>query len=95
MKLFIDNLPYGELEMPKTRPGEFFPRLVGIRVSGAGNWLDIEPLYIPALRVSRRAGQVLIEINSSRPLVYITLQARRPFINVFRFPWEEVDIEQP
>ncbi len=107
MKFFVDGIPYGDVPAPKPRPGEFFPRVVGLRVSHAGNrrsafpggedgttvgnWLNIEPLYIPIVRVTKRAGQIFIEINSTRPLVYITLQARRPWVNIFRFPWEEAD----
>ncbi len=91
MKFFVDGIPYGDVPAPKPRPGEFFPRVVGLRVSHVGNWLDIEPLYIPLVRVQKRAGQIFIEINGTRPLVYITLQARRPWVNIFRFQWEELD----
>lgn len=108
MKFFLDNIPMGDVPGPTRQPGEFFPRLVGLRVSIDGNrgtvvpggtgvpstpWADIEPLYIPLVRVHRRAGQVMVEINSNRPLLYITLQVRRPFINVFRFEWERLETE--
>lgn len=94
MKLYLDNVPMGDVPGPALQPGEFFPRLVGFRISSAGNWADsLEPVYIPALRLSRRAGQVMIELNSHRPLMYITLQARRPFLHIFRFPWREWDKE--
>ncbi len=85
MKVILDGIPLGEIEQKQRQPGEFFSRLVGIRLSSDGN---LEPLYIPLLRISCRAGQLLVEINSDRPLVYITLWARPPFINIFRFPWK-------
>ncbi len=89
MKVFLDDIPLGDVPAPNRQRGEFFPRLVGVRVSSDGNlWT---PLYIPLVRVNIRAGQVLIEINSNRPLVYITLQARRPFVNIFRFDWDKAD----
>lgn len=85
MKIYLDNIPLGEVSQVRLQRGEFFPQLVAVRVSGDGN---MEAVYIPRVRFQRRAGQVLIEINSDRPLVYITLQARRPFIHIFRFQWE-------
>lgn len=88
MRVYLENIPVGDIPQPRRRPGEFFPRLVGIRLSGDRNWPAVEPLYIPLVRIRCRAGQVLVEINSDRPLFYITLQARRPFVSVFRFPWE-------
>lgn len=92
MKLFLDNIPLGDVPGPTRQPGEFFPRLVGFRLSSDGKcWESIEPVYIPLVRFQRRAGQVLIDINSDRPLVYITLQARRPFISIFRFDWRGSD----
>lgn len=97
MKLFLDNLPLGDAPKPACNPGEFFPRVIGYRVSRDGNssfdWLDIQPVYIPALRIQRRAGQVIIEINSTRPLAYITLQRRPPFFHLFVFPWRQWDKE--
>ncbi len=97
MKLFLDNIPMGDVPGPQTKPGEFFPRLVGFRVSCDGNqWADIEPIYVPLVRVSRRAGQVLIEVNSKeRPIAYIALQAQNPVLQFFRFPWEKWDKEEP
>lgn len=96
MKVFLDNLPLGDIPGPPRQPGTFFQRLVAVRLSSAGNqpgvWLDVEPVYIPLLRVHRNAGQVMIEINSSRPLVYITLQLRPPYLHVFRFPWYVDDL---
>ncbi len=93
MKVILGNLPMGDVPEAKRKAGEFFPRLVALRVltTSDGNWLDYEPVYIPVVRVQRRAGQVIIEINSDRPLAYLTLQARKPFINLFRFPWREWD----
>ena len=96
MKVLWDGLPIDEVPDRTYKPGEFFTRLVGVRVSSDGNAgaprLTVEPLYIPLLRVSRRAGQVYIEINSySRPLVYITLQKRKPYLSLFRFPWESLE----
>jgi hypothetical protein len=96
MKFYLDNIPLGDVPEPECQPGEFFPRLVGVAVrsanavSGAGKYnnMDVEPIYIPLLRVQRRAGQIWVEINSDRPLFYITLQRRRPFFNIFRFEWE-------
>ncbi len=89
MKVYLDNIPLGDVPVPIRKPGEFFPRLVVVRVSSDGNLGDT--VYIPRLRIQRRAGQVLIEINGDRPLVYITLQRRKPFINVFRFDWKDHD----
>lgn len=77
------------------RPGEFFTRLVGVDVSNVGNYVSAVPLYIPLVRWRRKAGQVFIEINSWRPLVYITLQRRPPYLSVFRFPWEKWDRDEP
>jgi hypothetical protein len=94
MKVFLDNIPMGDVPGPQTKPGEFFPRLVGLRVSRDGNyWVGIEPVYIPLVRIHRQAGQILIEINTDRPLAYITLQARRPFFNFFKFQWDALDSE--
>lgn len=97
MKLYLDNLPLGDVPGPRRQPGEFFPRLVGVRVSSARNsrldWIDVEPLYIPLVRIRAQAGQVLVEINSTRPLVYITLQRRKPFIHIFRFQWKILDTD--
>jgi len=101
MKLFLDNIPMGDVPGPQTKPGEFFPRLVGFVVRSAnavscdGNyWIDVEPIYVPLLRISRRAGQVLIEINSKeRPLAYITLQSRKPYVHLFRFDWNSLEGE--
>lgn len=97
MKLYLDNIPMGDVPGPRRQLGEFFPQLVGIKVSRGGDGplhdVDIEPLYVPRLRISRRAGQVMIEINSDRPLAYITLQRRAPYIHVFRFPWWQWDRE--
>lgn len=82
----------GDVPGPMAKPGEFFPQLVGLQVSRDGNyWVSIEPIYIPLVRIHRQAGQILIEINSDRPLAYITLQARRPFINVFKFDWSSLE----
>jgi hypothetical protein len=100
MKVFLDNIPMGVVPGPCRKAGEFFPRLVGLVVRGTGtpgeiNWIDVEPLYIPLLRLQRRAGQVLVEINGDRPLVYITLQLRKPFLHVFCFPWRLWDQCEP
>jgi hypothetical protein len=84
MKIYLEYIPIDDLPTRIKRPGEWFTRLIAVQVSNDGN---CTPLYIPLVRFQRRAGQILIEINSDRPLVYITLQARRPFFNVFRFPW--------
>ncbi len=89
MKVYLDNIPLGDVPAPIRQRGEFFPRLVVVRVSSDGNLGDT--VYIPRLRIQRRAGQVFIEINGDRPLVYITLQRRKPFINVFRFDWKDYD----
>jgi hypothetical protein len=100
MKLFLNNLPMGDVSGPTRKRGEFFLRLAGFRVlvscgnqSDGKDWASIEPIYIPLVRIHRQAGQILIEVNSDRPLAYITLQARRPFINMFRFPWDSLDNE--
>jgi hypothetical protein len=95
LRLFYQNIPYTTLEKPARQKGEFFPHLVGFNIlSIDGKWIEAEPIYIPRLRIQRRAGQVWIEINSDRPLVYITLQGKRPWIYIFRFPWESPDEER-
>ncbi len=92
MKVYLDNIPMGDVPGPERKSGEFFPRLIGLRVSRDGNyWAEIEPVYIPRLRIHAQAGQLMIEINGDRPLAYITLWARPPFINIFCFQWGELD----
>jgi hypothetical protein len=88
MKIYWEHITVEEVPNRIRRPGEFFTRLVGVNVSSAGN---CEPIYIPLLRVHRQAGQLLIEINTDRPLAYITIQVRPPYISVFRFQWETLD----
>ncbi len=90
MKVYLDNIPLGEVPAYARQVGEFFPRLVGVRVSSEGN--ISEPVYIPLLRFQRRAGQIYIEINTDRPLIYIPLQRRRPFFNIFRFDWSKDEL---
>jgi hypothetical protein len=90
LRLFLDNLYLGDVPGPERKSGEFFPRLVGLRVSSDGNY---EPIYIPRIRIHSQAGQILIEVNSNRPLAYITLQFRPPFLNFFRFQWQELEDE--
>lgn len=87
MKILWEGIPIDEVPEKRRKPGELFTRLVGVDVSSDGNL--VVPLYIPLVRWQCRAGQVFIEINSySRPLAYITLQGRWPYIYIFRFPWE-------
>jgi hypothetical protein len=94
MRIFLDEVPLGDVPGPVHRLGELFPRLVGVRLSSAGNgkvrWLDIAPIYMPLVRISHQAGQIFIEVNDyTKPIYYITLRRRRPFVSIFRFPWEE------
>lgn len=92
MKILLEGFPIDEVPTRIRRPGELFTRLVGVNIYDEGR--TVEPVYMPLARVSIRAGQAFIEINGSRPLLYITLQRRRPFVSVFRFPWEEEDPEK-
>lgn len=93
MKVYWDRIPIDDVPNRIRRPGELFTRLVGLNVSSDGK--SVEPLYVPLVRLHRRAGQVLVEINSDRPLVYLTLQRRRPFLNIFVFPWRLWDRDEP
>jgi hypothetical protein len=86
MRVFCDRIPVDEVPDRVWRKGELFTRLAAVNLSSDGK--AVEPLYIPLLRWQVRAGQVFIEINSSRPLFYITLQRRAPYLSIFRFPWE-------
>ncbi len=93
-RVIFDGVPVGEVPDRRRKPGELFSRLVGVMVSSDGNY--IEPLYIPLVRWRCQAGQVFIEINSySRPLAYITLQRRKPFLSIYRFPWRLLDEDEP
>lgn len=93
MKVFWERIPVDEVPNRIHRPGELFTRLVGVNVSSDGK--SVEPLYIPLVRFHQQAGQVMIEVNSNRPLAYITLQWRKPVINVFVFPWKLWDSDAP
>ena len=91
MNVYWNGLPVDQFPSHIRRPGELFTRLVGVDVSSDGK--SAVPQYIPLIRWRKQAGQTFIEINSTRPLVYITFQWRHPYIHVFIFPWRLWDKE--
>lgn len=92
MKVYYEHVP---LEPPSysQEPGEFFPRLVGVRIFMVGNTPNVDPIYLPVVRIRRWGGQLQVEINWDRPLVFICFQRRKPFVYVHIFdeapaePW--------
>jgi hypothetical protein len=92
MKIYRDHIFVEEVPDHRSRPGEFFSRLVGVHVCNDGNNTVVEPVYMPLIRVQKGDGTVTIWINSrERPLWMIFLTPRWPFIRAFRYDWLLLD----
>lgn len=102
MKIYYEDILIDDIPHKGRKAGDFFPRLVGVRISnvqarnaerfGIGNLVHVEPIYLPLVSIDVRPGATYIWVNgASRPLALITLTRRFPFINVFRFDWSKIE----
>lgn len=91
LKIFYQRMPVANLsDVGKAKPGEVFPRLVGINIARDDGWLDVEPIYLAVVRFTLNERYVVIEIGWSRPLLAIVLQRAWPPVFVQRIEGEEV-----
>ncbi len=94
MKLIINGVPYGEVS--DRRGFHPFSRLVGLKVSTSGTVLadsiEIEPIYLPFVKVERRPDVLYIWLNwDAKPQALITFYPKRLRFTYFRFRWTELD----
>ncbi len=81
MKIYLDQGEVGNLRAFVRRRGEFLTFLHGINITRRNGQLEVSPLYQSLTRWEKHAGQVVIVVGYKLPLVFVILQARRPFVH--------------